>query len=222
MNARRDTVKDWVVQQYREIVGDCDTARAGKQVDSDAQPDTRRPLHPPPHRSLSLAYLGRQLRVRCRGGIRATAAAGRRRQRDRDRDRRPHPAARVPVASGAVAVPLCAVDVSRYHAHKSTRMLESVVRQGVVGDVMRCPVLAVGGQREGEGSLGPVCRSRGSDATAARCRARDRGSGSRSRRGSRGGAVARPGHGVARSGRRTRRPSSRGCGVHVRGGGCCP
>ncbi|WKN61500.1 hypothetical protein HJ581_0048330 (plasmid) [Rhodococcus opacus] len=47
MNARRDTVKDWVVQQYREIVGDCDTARAGKQVDSDAQPDTRRPLHPP-------------------------------------------------------------------------------------------------------------------------------------------------------------------------------
>ena len=87
VNASRDPVKDWVVEQYREIFGDCDTARAGTQVDSDARPDAHRPLHP---------HLTDRCRWRRRGGVRATAAARRRRQRDRDGP--PHTAARLPVA----------------------------------------------------------------------------------------------------------------------------
>lgn len=119
VNARRDPVEDWVVQQYREIFGDCDTARAGTQVDSAARPGAHRPVHP---------HLTDRWGRRRRGGVRATAAAGRRRQRDRDR--RPSPSCTAtsgPLLAGAAA--LCALDVSRYRAHKSTRMLESVVRQ---------------------------------------------------------------------------------------------
>lgn len=118
MNASRDPVKDWVVQQYREIFGDSDTARAGKQVDSDGNP-TRigrfTPTSPIAVAGAAAAVYAPRLLPAVDGNETAT-----------DLLTQLH-GYQWPLL--AVAAALCTVDVSRYRAHKSTQMLESVVRQ---------------------------------------------------------------------------------------------
>ena len=118
MNASRDPVKDWVVQQYREIFGDSDTARAGKQVDSDGNP-TRigrfTPTSPIAVAGAAAAVYAPRLLPAVDGNETAT-----------DLLTLLH-GYQWPLLAGAAA--LCAVDASRYRAHKSTQMLESVVRQ---------------------------------------------------------------------------------------------